>query len=89
MNKEAAISAMLTGLIHTSYIVYLSSSIQALIQVNWWFGISPEGIGTLGMIFSFFVALVVSRFTVLLLRNPKPIDDIRVPVNGLEKVNET
>ena len=42
------------------------------------------------MIFSFFVALVVSRFTVsppLEIQNL--VDDIRVPVNSLEKVNET
>ena len=92
MNKEAAISAMLTGLIFTSsYIVYFKFiDPSANTSVNWWFGISPEGIGTLGMIFSFFVAFFVSRFT-----SPPPleiqdlVDDIRVPVNSFEKVNET
>ena len=92
MNKEAAISAMLTGLIFTSsYIVYFKFiNPSANTSANWWFGISPEGIGTLGMIFSFFVALVISRFTVsppLEIQNL--VDDIRVPVNSLEKVNET
>ena len=55
MNKEAAISAMLTGLIFTSsYIVYFKFiNPSANTSANWWFGISPEGIGTLGMIFSF------------------------------------
>ena len=92
MNKEAAISAMLTGLIFTcTYIVYFKFiDPSANTSANWWFGISPEGIGTLGMIFSFFVALLVSRLT-----SPPPleiqdlVDDIRVPVNSFEKVNET
>ena len=30
---------------------------------NWWFGISPEGIGTLGMIFNFIVAFAVHKVT--------------------------
>jgi cation/acetate symporter len=91
MNKEAAISAMLTGLIFTSsYIVYFKFiNPSANTSANWWFGISPEGIGTLGMIFSFLVALLVSRVT------PSPpaeiqnlVDDIRVPVSALKKANE-
>jgi cation/acetate symporter len=30
---------------------------------NWWFGISPEGIGALGMLLNFAVSLAVSRVT--------------------------
>ena len=30
---------------------------------DYWFGISPEGIGTLGMFFNFIIAILVSRFT--------------------------
>ena len=30
---------------------------------NWLFGISPEGIGTVGMLLNFIVAFVVSSFT--------------------------
>ena len=30
---------------------------------DWWFGISPEGIGTIGMIINFIVSLIVSRLT--------------------------
>ncbi|MCB1604934.1 MAG: hypothetical protein R3F25_09610 [Gammaproteobacteria bacterium] len=47
---------------------------------NWWFGISPEGIGSLGMIFNFVVALVVSKVTD---EPPQEIQDlvesIRIP----------
>ena len=65
MNKEAAISGMLTGLIFTfSYIVYFKFvSQESNNAVHWWFGISPEGIGSLGMILNFIVALVVMRLT--------------------------
>ena len=65
MNKEAAISGMLTGLIFTfSYIVYFKFvSPESNNAVHWWFGISPEGIGSLGMILNFIVALVVMRLT--------------------------
>lgn len=65
MNKEAAISGMLTGLLFTfSYIVYFKFvSPEASNAAHWWFGVSPEGIGTLGMIFNFMVSLVVMRLT--------------------------
>jgi cation/acetate symporter len=65
MNKEAAISGMLTGLLFTfSYIVYFKFiSPETNNAAHWWFGVSPEGIGTLGMIFNFLVSFVVMRLT--------------------------
>jgi cation/acetate symporter len=65
MNKEAAISGMLTGLIFTfTYIVYFKFiSPETNDAAHWWFGVSPEGIGTLGMIFNFLVSFVVMRIT--------------------------
>jgi cation/acetate symporter len=65
MNKEAAISGMLSGLVlTTSYIVYFKFMAPELNHAeHWWFGISPEGIGTLGMLLNFAVALVVMRVT--------------------------
>ncbi len=82
MNKEGAIAGMITGLIFTaSYIIYFKfinpSSNSA---ENWWLGISPEGIGTLGMLLNFLIAWLVMRVTA-----PPPdeikdmVDDIRVP----------
>lgn len=82
MNKEGAIAGMIAGLVFTAaYIVYFKFIQPDLnVQENWWFGISPEGIGTLGMVLNFIVAIVVSRFT------PAPpvhvqeiIEDIRIP----------
>jgi cation/acetate symporter len=82
MNKEGAIAGMITGLSCTaSYIIYFKFiNPSANSAENWWFGISPEGIGTLGMLFNFLVASLVSRFTA-----PPPdeikdmVDDIRIP----------
>ncbi|HSM03197.1 MAG TPA: hypothetical protein VK858_01195, partial [Longimicrobiales bacterium] len=44
---------------------------------HWWFGISPEGIGTLGMLLNFAVTMVVSRFT------PEPPMDVQILVDGV------
>ena len=65
MNKEGAISGMIVGLLFTaSYIIYFKFiNPGANNSENWLFGISPEGIGTLGMIFNFSIALLVQRFT--------------------------
>ncbi len=65
MNKEGAISGMLAGILFTAaYIIYFKFvNPAANVPANWWFGISPEGIGTLGMCLNFVVAIVVNKFT--------------------------
>ena len=68
LNKEGAIAGMLTGLIFTmGYILYFKGvffePMAANIPENWLLGISPEGIGTVGMLLNFVVAFVVSSFT--------------------------
>lgn len=65
MNKEGAISGMIAGIVFTSsYIIYFKFiNPGANVAENWWFGISPEGIGTLGMTLNLVVALAVSKFT--------------------------
>ena len=65
MNKEGAISGMLCGITFTAaYIIYFKFiNPAANTSDNWWLGISPEGIGTLGMLLNFAVALTVSCFT--------------------------
>ncbi len=65
MNKEGAVAGMVTGILFTaSYIVYFKFLNPADNHVgNWLFGISPEGIGSLGMILNFMVAVVVCRMT--------------------------
>ena len=64
VNKEGAISGMLSGLMFTSiYIVYFKFINPDLNHSeNWIFGISPEGIGFIGMIMNFLTSILVSRF---------------------------
>ncbi len=65
MNKYGAVSGMITGIVFTAgYIVFFKFARPELSTEEYWlFGISPEGIGTLGMVLNFMVATVVSRFT--------------------------
>lgn len=68
INREGAISGMLSGLLFTSsYIIYFKgvfiSPMAADIPENWFLGISPEGIGAVGMLLNFGVATVVSHLT--------------------------
>jgi cation/acetate symporter len=82
VNKEGAIAGMLTGLVFTiSYISYFKFVYPDLNTAeHWWWGISPEGIGSLGMALNFLVCFGVSWLT------PAPpshvqqlIQDIRIP----------
>ena len=81
-NKEGAIAGMLTGLVFTiSYISYFKFVHPELNTAeHWWGGISPEGIGSIGMGLNFLVCFAVSWFT-----PPPPshvqklIQDIRIP----------
>jgi len=61
--KEAAIGGMLTGLVFTfSYIVFFKFVSPELNNSDYWFlGISPEGIGVIGMILNFLVMLLVTK----------------------------
>ncbi|WP_417346881.1 sodium:solute symporter family protein [Ferrimonas sp.] len=65
MNKEGAIAGMISGITFTAaYIIYFKFINPAGNNPdNWWFGISPEGIGTLGMMVNFIVAFAVSKVT--------------------------
>jgi cation/acetate symporter len=79
MNMQGAISGMIAGLVFTaSYILYFKYLGGTPDQYLW--GISPEGIGTLGMIVNFVVSFGVALVT------PKPpqkvidmIEEIRIP----------
>jgi cation/acetate symporter len=80
--REGAILGMIMGISFTAaYIVYFKFVRPDLNTAeHWWWGISPEGIGTLGMMLNFVVTVVVSRLT----PPPPPqvqvlVDLIRVP----------
>ena len=82
MNREGAIAGMLSGLTFTfAYIVYFKFINPAANNPqHWWLGVSPEGIGFLGSLINFMVALSVCHCT-----KPPPervrrlVDGIRIP----------
>jgi cation/acetate symporter len=82
MNAAGAITGMICGIVFTaSYIIWFKFMHPELnTPENWWFGISPEGIGTLGMLLNFAIAIPIA-----LLGSPPPaevqamVDEIRVP----------
>ncbi|HHS95812.1 MAG TPA: cation acetate symporter, partial [Phaeodactylibacter sp.] len=71
MNKEGAIAGMVVGL--SLMIWYMlkfkfglfdgGKSAAASLQEDWWFGISPEGFGSVAMLVNFAVSILVSRWT--------------------------
>ena len=79
MNSKGAISGMIVGLcLMLFYMLKFKFGIfdggkeaVAGLQDGWWFGISPEGFGTIAMIVNFIVALVVNRFT------PEPPEEVQ------------
>jgi cation/acetate symporter len=79
MNKQGALAGMIAGLLFTLvYIIYFKIAFPELnIPENWWFGISPEGIGTFGMLINLIVALSVKSFY------PDPPEDVQEMVEGI------
>ena len=65
MNREGAITGMIIGIVFTaSYIIHFKPQLGGSgITEDFWFGISPEGIGTLGMLINFIISIIVSRLT--------------------------
>lgn len=88
MSKEGAIAGMIVGI---SLMLYYMLKFKfglfdggkdavAGLSTEWWFGISPEGFGSIAMIVNFIVALLVNMFA------PDPpervqeiVEDIRIP----------
>jgi cation/acetate symporter len=78
-NKEGALTGMIVGIVFTaSYIIYFKFVNPSMNNADhWWFGISPEGIGTLGMMLNFACMFVISKFT------PEPPQEIQDLVESL------
>ena len=88
MNKEGAVSGMVVGLLLMLFYMFKfkfgifdgGKSAVAGLQSDWWFGISPEGFGSIAMLVNFAVAYIVCRFTA-----PPPnqvqeiVENIRIP----------
>ena len=83
MNREGAITGMIVGILFTfSYIVYFKFIAPEYNNADHWFlGVSPEGIGTVGMLVNFATSIIVAKLT------PAPpqevvelVESIRVPI---------
>lgn len=84
MNKEGAITGMVVGIV--VMLLYMIKYKLGWFDANlpskeeWWFGISPEGFGTIAMLINFVVSLVVCHLT-----SPPPqevqdiVENIRIP----------
>ncbi|MGB5969536.1 MAG: sodium:solute symporter family protein [Spirulinaceae cyanobacterium] len=76
-NKEGAIAGMIIGLAFTTFYIV---GVKFFNMEPWFFGVSAEGIGTLGMMINLIVTLIVSRLT-----PPPPqeiqdlVEDLRTP----------
>jgi cation/acetate symporter len=83
MNREGAVSGMIVGMVFTaSYIFYFKLMNPELnIEENWLFGISPEGIGTVGAALNFLVAIIVCSFT------PPPPEEVQEMVERIRIPN--
>lgn len=95
MNSQGAISGMVVGLcLMLFYMMKFKFGIfdggqdaVAGLQEDWWFGISPEGFGTIAMVVNFIVAIAVNTFT-----NDPPedvqeiVENIRIPSGAGEAV---
>ena len=88
MNKEGAITGMVVG---TSLMLFYmlkfkfglfdggKIAVEGL-KSQWWFGISPEGFGTIAMLVNFTVSLVVNRYTKHVPENVQAmVENIRIP----------
>jgi len=82
MNKEGAIAGMLIGILLMLFYMtkFKFGWFGGGTKAEWWFGISPEGFGTIAMLVNFIVSLVISKFT------PAPpqevqelVENIRIP----------
>ncbi len=81
MNKEGAIAGMVVGI--TAMLLYMIKYKLGWFDTvlpdksDWWFGISPEGFGTIAMILNFIVSIVIMKFT------PEPPKDVQEIVENI------
>ena len=88
MNKEGAITGMIVGIsLMLFYILKFKFGIfdggkaaVAGLKAYWWFGISPEGFGSIAMLVNFVVSFIVNRFTdAVPVEVQEIVENIRIP----------
>ena len=67
MNKEGAIAGMIVGIVTMLYYMlkYKLGWFDDVLpsKSEWWFGISPEGFGSVAMLLNFMVSITIMKFT--------------------------
>jgi cation/acetate symporter len=83
MNQQGAIAGMIAGLLFTlSYVIFFKIAFPEFNSPEfWWFGISPEGIGTLGMLLNLVVAFAVGMIF------PEPPEEVQDMVESIRYPN--
>jgi cation/acetate symporter len=88
MNKEGAIAGMLVGML-LYMIKYKLGWFDSQLpdKSEWWFGISPEGFGTIAMMLNFIISIIIMKLT----KAPpeevqKIVEDIRIPSGAKEAI---
>ena len=81
MNKQGAVAGMVVGILMMLFYMtkFKFGWFGGGTELDWWFGISPEGFGTLAMLVNFIVSIMVSKFT------PEPDKDIQELVKNIRK----
>jgi cation/acetate symporter len=81
MNKEGAISGMIIGvsLMLFYMLKFKFGWFSGGSQKDWWFGISPEGFGTVAMFVNLGVSLIVQKYS------PAPSKEIQLLVENIRK----
>ena len=90
MNNEGAVAGMVVGILAMLFYMlkFKFDWFGGGTKDDWWFGISPEGFGTVAMLLNFVISLIISTFT------PKPpievqeiVETIRIP-SGAGKAHQ-
>jgi cation/acetate symporter len=87
MNREGAISGMITGILLMLFYMmkFKFDWFGGGTKEDWWFGISPEGFGTIAMCVNFLISIVVSKFTPASPEDVQEIvENIRIPIGAGE-----
>jgi len=79
MNREGAVAGMLVGILLMLFYMtkFKFDWFGGGTKASWWFGISPEGFGTVAMMANFLVSIVVSKFT------PNPPEEVQEIVENI------
>ncbi|MCB0629719.1 MAG: sodium:solute symporter family protein [Saprospiraceae bacterium] len=82
MNREGAVAGMVVGILLMLYYM-LKFKLGVFGETSpdeWWFGISPEGFGTVAMTVNLIISIVVSRLTAAPPQEVQDlVEDIRIP----------